>query len=62
VAVLLTKPDAATTLPNQAPVTCPRCKQTYRLSYSDDEWNRVKDWLTLAECAKTTSVVTSQRS
>lgn len=51
VAVSLTKPDTAASLPNQTIVACPRCDQIYRLSYSDDEWNRVKDWLVRAERA-----------
>lgn len=35
--------------PNQIPVTCPRCQLEYILSYTDDEWHRVKDWTRLAE-------------
>jgi hypothetical protein len=49
-AVLLTKivdgkVAVADTLPNQQMVTCPRCEQTYRLAYSDDEWHRLSAWL-----------------
>jgi len=32
-------------------VKCPRCEQTYRLSYSDDEWNKVSTWLAKAQTA-----------
>jgi hypothetical protein len=39
------------TLPNDQPVKCPLCDQLFRLGYSDSEWNRVKDWLGLAERA-----------
>jgi uncharacterized C2H2 Zn-finger protein len=38
-------------LPNQQTVKCPRCEQTYRLSYSDDEWNKVSTWLAKAQTA-----------
>jgi hypothetical protein len=38
-------------LENKQAVKCPLCEQTYRLSYSDSEWNRVKDWLGIAERA-----------
>ena len=38
-------------LTNEQEVKCPQCEQTYRLGYSDDEWHRLKDWLTLAEAA-----------
>ena len=37
------------TLENKLTVTCPLCDQEYRMGYSDSEWNRVKDWLTIAE-------------
>ena len=50
-AVSLTKPGASYALPNQLTVKCPRCDETYRLAYSDDEWNRLKDWIGLAERA-----------
>jgi hypothetical protein len=33
------------TLPNHVSVKCPRCDETYDLSHSDDEWQRVKHWL-----------------
>jgi hypothetical protein len=36
---------------NAQTVTCPRCSQTYRLGYSDSQWNKVKDWLWIAETA-----------
>jgi len=29
----------------------PRCKQTYRLAYSDDEWHRLSAWLGKAQTA-----------
>jgi uncharacterized C2H2 Zn-finger protein len=49
-AVLLTKivNDRAVvidTLLNQQTVKCPRCEQTYRFAYTDDEWNKVSAWL-----------------
>lgn len=51
VAVSLTKDGAPGVLPNHLTVKCPTCGQGYRLYYSDDEWNRVKDWIRLAERA-----------
>jgi hypothetical protein len=45
------KPLANDTLENKQSVQCPLCNQVYRLGYSDGEWNRVKDWLTVAERA-----------
>jgi hypothetical protein len=36
---------------NQITVKCPRCDRTFRLNYTDDEWHRVKTWLTIAERA-----------
>ena len=55
-AVLLTKivngnPAISSTLPNEQTVKCPRCEQTYRLGYSDDEWNKVSAWLGKADRA-----------
>ena len=50
-AVLLVRNSSADALPNQVAVKCPRCDETYLLTYSDDEWNRVKDWIVLAERA-----------
>jgi hypothetical protein len=48
-AVSLTKiGQPAQSFPNRVTVACPVCDQTYELSYSDDEWNRVKDWLNVA--------------
>jgi len=47
-AVLLTKTGLPQSLPNRLTVACPVCDQTYALSYSDDEWNRVKDWINVA--------------
>ena len=41
-------PDSLT---NELDVRCPRCEQTYRFGYSDNEWNKVKDWRKLAETA-----------
>ena len=39
------------TLPNQQTVKCPRCEQTYRLGYSDDEWHKLSAWLGKARTA-----------
>jgi spore germination protein YaaH len=39
------------TLPNQQTIKCPRCEQTYRFGYSDDEWNKISAWLAKAERA-----------
>ena len=47
-AVSLMKIGQPQSLPNRVNVGCPVCDQTYELSYSDDEGNRVKDWLNLA--------------
>jgi hypothetical protein len=44
-------PVVSDDLTNELAVKCPRCEQTYRLGYSDNEWHRVKDWLKLAEGA-----------
>jgi hypothetical protein len=49
VAVSLTKPTVPLTLANELTVKCPRCQEAYRVGYSDDEWNRVKDLLAVAE-------------
>jgi hypothetical protein len=51
VSVSLAKSEMALDQPNQLTVRCPRCDHTYRLGYSDDEWNRLKDWLGRAERA-----------
>jgi hypothetical protein len=32
-------------------VKCPRCDQTYRLGYSDDEWHKLSAWLGKAQTA-----------
>jgi hypothetical protein len=45
------KPAVNDTLPNQQTVKCPRCEQTYRLGYSDDEWHRLSAWLGKARTA-----------
>jgi hypothetical protein len=45
------KPAISKTLPNQQTVKCPRCEQTYRLGYSDDEWHRLSAWLGKARTA-----------
>jgi len=45
------KPSIIDSLPNGATVNCQLCEQTYRLGYSDSEWNRIKDWLGIAERA-----------
>ena len=55
-AVLLTKivngsPAISSTLPNEQTVKCPRCEQTYRFAYADDEWNKVSAWLGKADRA-----------
>jgi len=55
-AVLLIKiasgmPATSDTLVNQQSVKCPKCEQTYRLAYSDDEWHRLSAWLGKAERA-----------
>jgi uncharacterized C2H2 Zn-finger protein len=42
------KPTVSDALKNEQTVKCPRCDRTYRLGYSDSEWNKVKDWLKLA--------------
>ena len=39
------------TLLNQQTVKSPRCEQTYRLGYSDDEWHRLSAWLGKADRA-----------
>jgi hypothetical protein len=38
-------------LSNDQVVSCPQCEQTYRLSYSDNEWHRLSAWLKKAEAA-----------
>ena len=45
------KPVVSDDLTNELAVRCPRCEQTYRLGYTDDEWNKVIDWLQLAGTA-----------
>ena len=45
------KPAVSDTLTNEMVMECPLCDQVYRLGYSDGEWNRVKDWLAIAERA-----------
>ena len=55
-AVLLIKiandmPAVSGTLPNEQTVKCPRCEQTYRFAYTDDEWNKVSAWLGKADRA-----------
>ena len=68
-AVLLTKivdgkPAVADTLPNEQNVKCPRCEQTYRLGYTDDEWHRLSAWLGKARtrCGRATRQGTKLRS
>ena len=39
------------TLPNHQTVQCPKCEQTYRLGYSDDEWHKLSGWLGKADRA-----------
>jgi hypothetical protein len=36
---------------NSHVLECPKCEQVFLLEYSDSEWNKVKDWLTIAEVA-----------
>ena len=45
------KPAISDTLPNEQTVKCPRCEQTYRFAYTDDEWNKVSAWLGKADTA-----------
>jgi hypothetical protein len=45
------KPVVSDSLSNEQTVKCPVCGAAFRLGYSDSEWNRVKDWLTIAERA-----------
>jgi hypothetical protein len=45
------KPAVSDDLKNEQTIKCPRCERKYRLGYSDNEWNKVKDWLRLAETA-----------
>jgi hypothetical protein len=49
--VTLTRSDVHPPPPNQVTIKCPLCTLQYRLNYSDDEWHRVKTWLTVAEHA-----------
>jgi hypothetical protein len=44
-------PAVSGTLPNEQTVRCPRCEQTYRFAYTDDEWNKVSAWLGKADRA-----------
>jgi hypothetical protein len=39
------------TLENEQILQCSLCDQVYRLGYSESEWNKTKDWLTIAERA-----------
>jgi hypothetical protein len=41
-------PAVNDTATNEQTVKCPLCEQTFRFGYTDTEWNRVKDWLTIA--------------
>jgi hypothetical protein len=43
------KPLANDTLENEHILQCSLCDQVYRLAHSDNDWNRVKDWLNIAE-------------
>jgi hypothetical protein len=45
------KLSANDTLENEHILQCSLCDQVYRFGCSDNEWNRVKDWLTIAERA-----------
>ena len=42
------KPTISDTHTNALTVQCPRCAQTYRLGYSNDEWHRLRTWQELA--------------
>jgi len=43
------KPAIGDALPSEQVVRCPRCDQTYRFSYSGEEWYKVTAWLKKAE-------------
>lgn len=45
------KPSISDALGNGQTVTCPLCEQIFRLGYSDNEWNWVKDWIGVAQIA-----------
>lgn len=52
-AVSLTKiidgnPAISDALMNALTVHCPRCEQSYRLGYSNEEWHRLRTWQELA--------------
>ncbi len=49
--VSLTRSDVPAPPSNQVMLTCPRCDRAYWLTYTDDEWNRVKDWIGVAQRA-----------
>src|SRR5260221_14629638 len=49
--IVVGNPTISDTLTNEQTVKCPRCEQTYRLGYSDSEWQHAKDWLKLASTA-----------
>ena len=53
--IIYGKPVVSDDLTNEQTVQCPRCKQTYRLGYSDSEWHRVAHWLKLAQTAMKTN-------
>ena len=38
-------------LANALTLTCSQGERRFRLGYSDNEWNKVKDWLGIAERA-----------
>jgi len=38
-------PAISDTLPNHQTTKCPKCEQTYRLAYTDDEWHKLSAWL-----------------
>jgi hypothetical protein len=50
-AVVLTKPSNVEGLPNRTAIACPRCRQNYVFACSDDEWNRLTDWVAVARRA-----------
>jgi uncharacterized C2H2 Zn-finger protein len=49
--ILNGRPVISDTRLNEQIVRCPRCEQTYRLGYSENEWHRLSTWLKKAETA-----------
>lgn len=46
--IIACKLAASDGLANGVGVRCPRCEQTYRLGYSEEEWYRLRHWQKLA--------------